>query len=97
MTTFVRGSTVDFSAPCLDANGNPATPSSANLHLVFVSPAGVRTKTTIAMAITGNVVSATWDSSVAAAGVAYWNIEAVGSTTIEQDGAIVLTANPANA
>jgi hypothetical protein len=97
MTTFVRGDTVNFSAPCLDASGAPITPSSASLNLVFMSVAGQRTKTTAAMTIADNVVSTDWDSSVSAPGIVYWNIKATNSSiTIEQDGTVVLTANQAN-
>lgn len=96
MTTFVRGSTVTFSAPCLDASGAPIAPVSATLGLAFVAIDGTRTKTITAMTIADNVVSVDWDSSVAAQGVVRWNIKAVGTATIETEGSIFLVANEAN-
>jgi hypothetical protein len=95
--SFVRGSTLFFSAPCLDASGAPVTPDSANLYLVYVSTAGSPVKETLPMSIAGNVVSAEWESAGASAIFKlYWSIRAVGSDTIVKDGEISLTANPAN-
>jgi hypothetical protein len=95
--SFVRGSTLFFSATCLDASGAPVTPDSANLYLVYVSTAGNNAKETVPMTIAENVVSAEWESSVAAATFKlYWSIRAVGSDTIVKDGELSLTANPAN-
>lgn len=95
-TVLIRGSAVFFSATCLDVNGAPVTPSGANLYLVYTNLAGVRTKTTVAMTVLANVVSATWDSLVAGDGAVHWSIRASGANTITQDGELVLSANEAN-
>lgn len=98
MDIFVRGSTLYFSAPCKGPDGNPVTPDSANLYLAYspVSGSG-RSKTTVAMAITDNVVSAEWDSSVAAPAAVRWSVKAqAGSEKIVMDGELTLTANEAN-
>lgn len=93
----IRGSTIFFSATCLDQNSAPVTPSAANLYLTYTAlSTGMRAKVTIAMAVAGNVVSATWDSSAAVDGLVHWSIKATGSNNIVQDGQISLTANEAN-
>lgn len=98
MSSFVRGSTIFFSAVLLDATGAPATPSGANLYLVYPASAGApKTRQTVVMTLAGNVVSAQWDSSVAADGIVRWSIKAAGSNAIVQDGELTLTANEANA
>ena len=97
MTSIVRGSTAFFSATCLDKDGAPVTPSAANLYLEYIDVAmGARTRSTTAMAIAANVVSAEWDTSVATEGVVQWSIKATGSTKIVQDGSLTLTANETN-
>lgn len=97
MTTFVRGSTITFSATCADAAGAPVTPDSANLYLVYVSTAGEKVHTTVPMDVDGATVSATWDSSVADATIPLsWSIRTTGVDKIATDGTVELTANEAN-
>lgn len=92
----VRGSTVFFNAVFVDPAGAPATPSSANLYLVFSNVEGVRQKIMVPMTLAGNVASATWDSSVASRCEVFYSIKGVGSNAIVQDGNLTLTANDAN-
>lgn len=97
MTSITRGSTAFFSATCLDQNGASVTPSGANLYLEYTALAtGARTKTTVAMTVAANVVTAQWDTSVANEGLVQWSIRATGSTKIVQDGSLTLTANETN-
>jgi hypothetical protein len=97
MTVLVRGSTLSFSATCLDPTGAPVTPNSANLYISYIRLTdGVRTKATVTMTVAGNVVSAVWDSSVAKDGSVHYSIRALGTNNIVQDGEITLTANEAN-
>lgn len=94
MNSFVRGSTINFRASCTDAAGEPFTPAEAELSLSYVIASGrEHAQTRHTMMIAGNVVSCTWDSSVAAPGTVTWNIRASG---VVQDGALVLTAMDAN-
>jgi hypothetical protein len=96
-SVLTRGSTIFFAATCLDANGAPITPSGANLYLTYVALlTGARTKVTVAMGVSGNVVSASWDSTVAVDGNVHWSIKATGANNIVQDGVLALSANEAN-
>lgn len=96
MASYVRGTTLFFSAAFVNKDGDPATPASANLYLVFTNLAGVRTTATVAMTISGNVASAQWDSAVAADGIVQWSVRGAGSSAIVKDGNLTLTANEAN-
>lgn len=97
MVTFVRGSTVTFNATCTNSAGDAVEPDSANLYLRFMpAAAGPRTAVTIPMTVADNVVTASWDSSIAAADTIHWSIRTTGQDKIAQDGEISLTANEAN-
>ena len=96
MANAVRGSTIFFSATCLDRDGSPITPASATLALVFIDTNGARQRIIISMDVNTNVVTASWDSSVARDGLVRYSITATGSDKIAQDGDFTLTANEAN-
>lgn len=96
MQFIVRGSSVSFSATCFDAAGAVMTPGSANLYLVYRTLSNGRASQTVVMSIALNVVSAEWDSSIAADGLVTWSIRAIGADTIVQDGSLTLIANEAN-
>lgn len=96
MATFVRGALIFFTATCLDENGNPVTPDTATLHLAYTTVSETKATATLTMAIVANVVTATWDSSVADAKPVRWSVRTTGSDAIAMDGEIQLTANESN-
>jgi hypothetical protein len=93
----VRGTKVTFTGTCLDKDGNPVTPDTATLYLVYVAP-GDETKHSIdiVMTITGNVVTATWDTSVSDVKPVRWSVRTTGADAVAQDGTLTITGNEAN-
>jgi carbon monoxide dehydrogenase subunit G len=99
-----RGSTIFFDATCLDKVGAPVTPTTATLYVSYTALSGVRTKATITMTITGNALSASWDSSAALGssstgadtGRVRWSIHAEAVGKITEDGEFTIWANEAN-
>lgn len=96
MATYTRGTLVFFSTSFTDKDGNPATPTTATLYLVFVDPNGVRQKISMPMTIAGNVASVSWDSTVASDCTVEWSIKGTGLNAVVQDGNFTLGANEAN-
>lgn len=104
--TFTRGSIIYFSATCTDHNGNALLPDSAKIYVVYTDIlTGARDTTIIDMTVAGSVVTAQWDSSVAAkfttttplaSRLVQWSIRTAGSDRIAADGTIELSANEAN-
>ena len=93
MARFVRGSSINFVAKCLNKDGNPVTPTDAELHLSYANGADY-----ITMTIAGHIVSATWDSSPAVDSMPVaWHIRAWNAVDkVAQDGTFTLSAAEAN-
>lgn len=97
-SSFVRGSQITFRATCLDATGNPFTPTEATLSISYVTANGQRDHATISMTIAGGAASRVWDSSVASDAMpVHWHIRASSPTEkVAQDGTFRLVAAEAN-
>lgn len=96
MANYVRGSMVFFSAAFVDKDGNPASPITATLYLVFTNSSGARQKISVVMSLAGNQATASWDSSVASDCTVQYSIRGTGSNAIVQDGSFTLSANESN-
>lgn len=93
----VRGSIVNFTSTCFDSSGNPVTPDAAVLYLVYVDPdTETKVPVQITMSISGNSVTANWDSSVSDVKPVIWSIRTTGSDAVAQDGVLQITGNEAN-
>lgn len=92
----IRGSTITFTATCLDASGAAVSPDTATLYLVYAPADGghTRTRQSVPMSVQGATVQGKWDSSVASAAMpVIWHIRA-GETAV--DGSFRLEAAEAN-
>jgi hypothetical protein len=96
METYIRGSTIVFTAAFADKAGKPVTPDRAVVNLVYRNTNQVQQKVSISMTVNGNVAEASWDSSGAAAGLVHWSVKGYGANAIVQDGSLTLTGNEAN-
>lgn len=97
MTDYTRGNAISFKFICLDPDGNPMTPVSAVMKLIFqATGTKLRTTATVTMTIAANIVTLNWDSSVADVGPVFWSAKLSGTNNIVQDGTFTLTANAAN-
>lgn len=98
VSNMIRGSTVFFSAPCLDQSGNVVIPDTANIYLVYTDVYERRILLgPLAMTVDGNIVSYDWDSSVADAKPVRVSIRGTaGMTHFASDYTLDLSANEAN-
>lgn len=92
----VRGQTLFVVVVFYDENSVIVIPDQATLRLAF-TVGGARQTAEIAMAddVDGNF-SATWDSSIADAGVLFWWAASNGSPKSAVEGRLLIEANPAN-
>ena len=94
-----RGNFFVFTVSFVDANGNPTSPTSANLYVSSVVN-GTRTLSTVAMSATANptIWTGVWNSEGADPSSVDWSVKAVSSPGfyIVQDGLLDITANQAN-
>jgi hypothetical protein len=100
-TIVVRGTTVQFATTFYTSSGAVTNPTNAAVRVTYpvVDGGGVSsTGAAIAMTGVGNLWTASWESSVAKPGPAYWSVISSGAAGpyTREDGMIKLTANPAN-
>lgn len=94
--TFVRGSTVTFSATFTDEAGAPAAPASASVAIRYVDNSGNAATENVAMTGSGATWSAAWNTAPARPGTVYWTITADGTKDVATEGYFTITANPSN-
>lgn len=97
----VRGNFINFSATFLDADGQPTTPTSANLYVVYAI-GNEQLLDTVAMDPTADtsIWTATWSTDGLEKAPISWSVRAQIQTApdlfIVQDGNFGLSANSAN-
>lgn len=96
LQSIVRGSTVVFAVSFTGADGEPASPSSANLYLSYKLGRG-RQSETIAMTENAGTWSASWNSEVADAGQLDWHVRSDDITNKSAlEGSLQVLTNRAN-
>lgn len=95
MTSIVRGSTLFVDVVFKDQDGATINPSTAELRIAYTI-AGASEIEEIDLTGNAGTWSASWDSSPADAGIAYWFAHADGSPTAAVQGQVIVLANAAN-
>src|SRR5882762_5003287 len=77
-----QGNTAEFVVEFLDASGNLGTITGGTIVISYTSASTLSlTSQTIVLVPNGNFFTGSWDSSVAAPGLAPWNVFITGSST----------------
>jgi hypothetical protein len=92
---FVRKNALVISGSFIAADGSGTQPANAEVVIVYTSPTGPATQT-IAMAQTGAIWSASWDSTVAVPCRVDWMAHCWGGLQAASQGSFELIANSAN-
>jgi hypothetical protein len=94
MRRIVRGEPLVVSVVFKDGAGAIVTPASANLYIAYESDSEIR-RITVPMTASGSTFSATWDTSVAQSGKAWWSARSQSPVSAYQ-AEFEIIANPAN-
>jgi len=90
-----QGNSVQFTVEFLSSSGTLTIPIGGQLVISYTSAATLSSASqSITLTQTGNFFTGTWNSSVAATGLAPWSVYATGSTAVPAQSDIIRVIDP---
>lgn len=90
-----QGNSAQFTVEFIDSTGALTVPVGGQIVINYTSASTLAsTSQTIALVQNGNLFTGTWNSGVAALGLAPWSVYATGSTSVAAQSDVIRVIDP---